>query len=190
LAAYELVDGRELGPITLVLKPQWRRYKPGECLRLVLPSLDIDTDAIILSRDIDVGTMKITLTFVGETPAKHAFALGQTAVAPPTPALGDPEERDGTIDINTARNQPFVVTDEAEMIALPARQGDIAVRTDTETNFVHNGGLTGTAADWNELATPSTVDVALFANDAQQLGNYTPSDIAALEARIAALETP
>ena len=41
--------------------------------------------------------MKVTLTFVGETPAKHAFALGQTAVAPPTPALGDAQDRDETI---------------------------------------------------------------------------------------------
>lgn len=193
LAAYELVDGRELGPITLVLKPQWRRYKPGECLRLVLPSLDIDTAAIILSRDIDVGTMKVTLTLVGETAAKHAFALGQTAVAPPTPALGNPEERDGTVDINSARNQPYAVASEAEMIALPARQGDIAARSDTETNFVHNGGLTGTAADWTELAKPTSVELALFAEDAssaQSLGSYTPSDIAGIEARLAALEAP
>jgi hypothetical protein len=189
LAAYELVDGRELGPISLTLKPQWRRYRPGECLRLVLPSLGLDITAIILSRDIDVASMKVTLSFVGESASKHAFALGQTAVAPPTPALSDPADRDDTTDTNSTRNQPFVVDSEEAMIALPARQSDIAVRTDTETNFVHNGGLTGTVADWTELATPSTVDVALFANDAQQLGNFTPSDIADLEARIAALET-
>ncbi|WP_288413866.1 phage tail protein [uncultured Novosphingobium sp.] len=97
LAAYELVDGRELGPIVITLKPQWRRYKPGECLHLTLPSFDLDTDAIILSRDFDPGTMKVKLTLVGETPAKHAFALGQVAVAPPTPALGDAQDRDETI---------------------------------------------------------------------------------------------
>lgn len=193
LAAYELVDGRELGPITLVLKPQWRRYKPGECLHLSLPSLDFDGDVIILSRDFDPGTMKVTLTLIGETPAKHAFALGRTGVAPPTPALGDPEDRDATADVNAARNQPFLVDSEAEMVALPARQGDIAVRSDTKTNFVHNGGQTGTSADWTEMVKPDSVGLALFANDAgsaEQLGSYTPSDIASLEERIAALEAP
>src|SRR3546814_11219041 len=34
---------------------------------------------------------------MGETPAKHAYALGETGVAPPTPALGQTaQERDET----------------------------------------------------------------------------------------------
>ncbi|MBB4857206.1 hypothetical protein HNO88_000513 [Novosphingobium chloroacetimidivorans] len=190
LVAYELTDGREIGPIVLTLKPQWRRYRPGECLHLDLPSLDLDTDAIILSRDFDPGTMKVTLTFVGETPAKHAFALGQVAVAPPTPALGDPEERDTTIDENGTAPQIYPVGSEEEMLALSARQGDIAVRSDIETNFMHNGGATGTAADWSELAKQTSVASAEEAENALQLGAYTPSDIADLVARVEALETP
>jgi hypothetical protein len=196
LAAYELVDGRELGPIVLPLKPQWRRYRPGECLHLTLPSLDLDTDAIILSRDIDPGTMKVTLTLVGETPAKHAFALGQTALAPPTPALGNAQARDETAVTNSAGSRVLAAASDAEMIALDARQGDLVVRSDSETNYVHNGGQTGTLSDWTELAKPSSVENAenaLMADEAvtaQQLGGYSPADIDAIVERIAALETP
>ncbi len=95
LAAYRLFDTRELAPITLVCKPRLRHYRPGECLHLDIPWLGLDTDAIILKRDIDPVTMKVTLELMGETPAKHAYCLGQTGVAPPTPAIGQTaEERD------------------------------------------------------------------------------------------------
>ena len=139
--------------------------------------------------------MKVTLTLVGETPEKHAFALGQTAVAPPTPALGDPEERDTTIDANGRAPQVFDAASEAAMIALPARQGDVAVRSDVEANFMHNGGTTGTAADWSELAKPTTVanaESALTADEAAtaaSLGTYTPADLDDFVARLEALET-
>lgn len=95
LAAYALVDARELGPIEITLKPQWRWVKPGECLTLELPSLDFEGDAVILRREIDPATMKVKLTLIGETAAKHAYALGLTGTPPPTPALGQTaQERD------------------------------------------------------------------------------------------------
>ena len=65
-AAYALQDARELGPIEVTLKPQWRWVKPGECLALELPSLDFDGDAIVLQREIDPATMKVKLTLIGE----------------------------------------------------------------------------------------------------------------------------
>src|SRR3546814_3672862 len=77
--------------------PRLRAYRPGDCLHLDLPQLGLDTDAIILNREIDPGTMTVKLTLMGETPAKHAYALGETGVAPPTPALGQTaQERDVT----------------------------------------------------------------------------------------------
>src|SRR5690606_40735097 len=70
-------------------------------LALGLPQLGLDTDAIVLHREIDPATMKVKLTLVGETPAKHAYALGLTGVAPATPALGQtPEERDEAATLN------------------------------------------------------------------------------------------
>lgn len=95
LAAYRLFDTRELAPITLVCKPRLRAYRTGECLHLDIPELGLDTDAIILNRSIDPVTMKVTLELMGETPAKHAYCLGQVGVSPPTPAIGQTaQERD------------------------------------------------------------------------------------------------
>lgn len=108
LARYRLEDGRELGPIRLPCLPRLRAYRPGECLALDIPSLGLDTDAIILTRQIDPATMKVTLTLVGETPAKHAFALGITGTPPPTPALGQTAaERD---EISTLAGEPIGFT--------------------------------------------------------------------------------
>jgi hypothetical protein len=97
LAAYWLVNSRELTPITLTLMPRLRGYRPGECLRLELPELGLDHDAVILRRQFDPGSMTVTLTLVTEDPDKHAFALGRTGVAPPTPALTNSAEDRDTI---------------------------------------------------------------------------------------------
>lgn len=95
LAMYALWDGRELGPVELVLQPQWRWVKPGFCLTLHLPVADFDGDVVVLKREIDPATMTVKLTVMGETEAKHAYALGQVGTPPPTPALGQTaEERD------------------------------------------------------------------------------------------------
>lgn len=95
LAAYRVWETRELAPITLPCKPRMRYYRPGECLHIDLPELGLDTDAIILRREIDPATMTVTLELMGETPAKHAYCLGRSGTAPPTPAIGQTgEERD------------------------------------------------------------------------------------------------
>lgn len=44
---------------------------------------------------------------------------------------------------------------EADMIALAAQEGDIAIRTDIGKTFVHNGGTAKTTADWSEMLSPS-----------------------------------
>lgn len=101
LAAYKLVNAREIHPIELTCLPRMRAYRPGDCLALDLPQLGLDTDAIVLHREIDPATMKVKLTLVGETSAKHAYALGLTGVAPATPALGQTaEDRDETSTLN------------------------------------------------------------------------------------------
>ena len=92
LAAYKLVNAREFFPITLPCKPRLRRYRPGDCLHIDRPDLGLDTPAVVLKRDIDPRTLEVTLTLIGETAGKHAFALGTTAVPPPTPALGQTAE--------------------------------------------------------------------------------------------------
>ena len=89
LARYKLEDSRELQPIDLVCGPRLRAYRPGDCLQLdLLDYLGLSGPAVVLRRTIDPAGLSVTLTLIGETAGKHAFALGQTGTAPPTPALG------------------------------------------------------------------------------------------------------
>ena len=100
LVAYHIWDSRELAPISLVCMPRLRAYRPGECLHLDLPELGLDTTAIILRRELDPATMKVKLELMGETSAKHAYCLGLTGTAPPTPAIGQTaQERDELVSV-------------------------------------------------------------------------------------------
>ncbi len=49
----------------------------------------------------------------------------------------------------------FVVNSQAAQLALDAQEGDVAVRTDLNKNYIKNAGTTGTMADWTELLTPA-----------------------------------
>ena len=81
LAAYDICDSRELGPITLPCKPRWLNYRIGDAL-LVEPEDGFSVKAIITGRAIDAQTGGVTLTLRGETDGKHPFCLGQTAIVP------------------------------------------------------------------------------------------------------------
>lgn len=95
LATYDLWNRRELGDIVLVVKPRLRLYGPGTRLNVNIPEGALVNQLCeVRSRSIDPATLKVTLVLRSETAAKHAFALGQTGVAPPTPALIPPSERD------------------------------------------------------------------------------------------------
>lgn len=109
--------------------------------------------------------------------------------APPTIAKAEPI---------LFQPRTFTAADEAAQLALEARQGDYVIRTDLSKNYVHNGGTSGTMADFTELATPTEVANALTANEALTAakadtatnvgGTWTKAAIDGLEARIAALE--
>jgi hypothetical protein len=97
LAAYELVNGREFGPITLPLKPNFMVYQIGEAVTVNVPELGLENQlAIILSRQIDPSNGSVLFTLESETTAKHDFALGRTGVAPPSPTIRPPQEMDET----------------------------------------------------------------------------------------------
>ena len=99
LAAYALVDSREIGPIELSANSEWRFYKPGETLTIDSDLLGYTGQAVIVQRELDPQTLSVKLTLRSETPAKHDFALGKVAVPPPTPTLGQTqEERDEVAD--------------------------------------------------------------------------------------------
>ena len=57
-----------------------------------------------------------------------------------------------------------VVASQAAQLALTAQEGDVAVRSDLNKSYIHNGGGAGTMADWQELLTPT--DAVLSVNGA------------------------
>ncbi|MFT4076840.1 MAG: hypothetical protein QM647_15045 [Asticcacaulis sp.] len=91
LAAYDLVNAREFGPVQIACKPAWMGYKPGDCITLNLPDMGLNNQkALITARDIDLTTGAVSLTFQTETDGKHEFALGSSSIPPETPGLSVP----------------------------------------------------------------------------------------------------
>lgn len=116
LCAYELLDRRELGEIELTCKPRLRRYGPGDLLIVDIEEAGlIQQPCVILKRSVDPATMTVSFTLRGETPGKHAFALGRTGTAPPTPALRTTADLDGVASgVLTPEPDPSLVLTAAE----------------------------------------------------------------------------
>lgn len=108
LASYRIFDSREL-PFTIVCKPHMRRYRPGECLHVEDAELGVDMLATIRKRTFDPVAMKVTLEMITETTAKHAYCLGLTGQAPPTPALGQTAQEMDEL-ASAAGNPPGLAT--------------------------------------------------------------------------------
>ena len=93
LARYDIENAREFGPISLPMKPRWMGYRAGDVITggASLTELGlVGQDIMILQRQFSATNMTVTFTALSETAAKHAFALGQTTTAPPTPSLSGP----------------------------------------------------------------------------------------------------
>ncbi|SMF70497.1 hypothetical protein [Allosphingosinicella indica] len=175
LAAYELVNGREIGPIILPCKLRLIEYRIGDALTVDLPDEGLDGQpCVIVGRRIDPVAGMIELTLESETAAKHAFALGQTGIAPPTPSLLSAEQLDAAAE-------------QAALIALQA-----ALRTSTARNLTVEGRngppaqieLSGFQIDYTgfgvvSVAGPTVLNVSgagtyyLYA-DADALGDAAP----------------
>ena len=88
LSAYAIYDAREFAPISLPLKPKWLGLQPGDLVTVNEPGFGLTNQPVlILDRKRDPGNMTCLITGRSETPGKHAAALGQTTVIPPTPTL-------------------------------------------------------------------------------------------------------
>lgn len=99
LAAYRLANSREL-LLTVRCMPRLRHYRPGDCLQMDVAQngeVVVDSPVVIVNREVHLESYEVTLTLMGETAAKHAWALGQSAVLPPSPTIGQtPQQRDET----------------------------------------------------------------------------------------------
>lgn len=134
LASYALVDSREIGPITLTLGPEWRFYKPGDCLRIESVFLNFNSDLVILNRKFDPQQLQVTFTFKGETPAKHDFALGKVAVPPPTPVIGQTaQQRDSIASFISNPRGIYTFLSSTPAVRAEGGQGQITVQTFTGT---------------------------------------------------------
>jgi hypothetical protein len=91
LGLYEVLNARELDGIVLPAKVYAIGYRPGDCLTVNIPEAALNArDVIVRGREIDGGTMGVTLTCRSETQSKHPFCLGKTGTPPPTPDLTVP----------------------------------------------------------------------------------------------------
>lgn len=68
---------------------------------------------------------------------------------------------DGSSKINAsflpaiAITEVYTVASQVAQLALIADEGDVAIRTDLSKSYIHNGGISGTMADWSELLSPT-----------------------------------
>ena len=87
LAAYELFEAREIGPIVLPLKPRFLDYGIGDAVFIDIPELGLAHLCEIISDDYDPGSGIMTMGFITNTPDKHTAALSRTGTIPPTPTI-------------------------------------------------------------------------------------------------------
>ena len=92
LGLYAMWNGRELDNIVIPAKVYAIGYRPGDCLTIDIPEASLNSrEVVVRNREIEGSTMGVTLTCRSETFAKHAFCLGKTGKAPPTPDLSVPQ---------------------------------------------------------------------------------------------------
>lgn len=168
LAAYELANRREFGPITMNVKPRLMAYKPGEALELDIPEAGLTNQlAVILSRTIDPSTGSVQLVLESETTAKHAFALGETGVAPPTPTLHSPDELDEAVTgsdssiASIGEVPPIVITADYQGTVDPADQlpMDVALK-----RYVGSVDVT-TSSAWSVAVDSGSITASIGASD-------------------------
>lgn len=89
LAAYGICNSRELGPIDFAVIPKWMGLEPGDCITVNEPEYGLTNQKMVIAgRSRALSSFERSISCVTETDSKHAFCLGQTGVAPPTPSLG------------------------------------------------------------------------------------------------------
>ncbi len=88
LAAYELVNSREFLTFTVNAKMRMLAARVGDAIMVNVPQVAASSiKCTVAGREFNPADLSVTLTLKSETDAKHAYALGQTQVAPPSPKL-------------------------------------------------------------------------------------------------------
>jgi hypothetical protein len=127
LAAYELLDRRELGEIEINCKPRLRKYGPGDLLIVDIEEAGLFAQpCVVLKRSVDPSNMTVSFVLRGETPGKHAFALGQTGTAPPTPTIRATAEMDDLASGVAADAEYAAEAGTAETAETAATSGEVS----------------------------------------------------------------
>lgn len=88
LAAYDLANMRESIKVSATVKVDGMSIRAGDCITFNIPEVGLENQkCIVLRKTTDYQTATVTLDCRSETDGKHAWALGQAANPPPTPAL-------------------------------------------------------------------------------------------------------
>lgn len=142
LAAYDIVNSREAGPIDFTTGPEWIGLKTGDVVLLNVPEEGLDNQPILIVRRApDPATGKVSFSAQTETMSKHPFALGQTT-SPPTPfSLSAPDlkppapaETAWAVSGTTSGEgfPALIVTGESEMPSADAVVIDYKLSSDSE----------------------------------------------------------
>lgn len=176
LATYEMLERRELGLIELQCGPRMLAFRPGECLVVDLPEEGLSAvEAVILSREIDPGTMNVRFTLIGETPAKHAFALGLTATPPPTPSLTMSHQARDNLSAELALPLGTATVTLHQRTA--TNTAPTVATTGSTTYTFETGEVTGQPSGWS-LLVPSTGGDYLWAIQAVASSRASTATIA------------
>lgn len=93
LAAYEIVESREAGPISFTTGPKFLGLKAGDCVNINAPSEGFDNTKIMIIEPPKFDPANGKISFLGqtETDLKHPYALGQITTPPPPFSLTPPD---------------------------------------------------------------------------------------------------
>ncbi|MDK2758793.1 MAG: hypothetical protein KYX66_18875, partial [Blastomonas fulva] len=95
LGAYQIAEERGAGTITLVLKPEFMTYDPGDGLTIDIEETGLQMVPVIAtSRSVAPETGEVTMTFMTRDPDVDEWALSQTGTAPAASAIVSAQERD------------------------------------------------------------------------------------------------
>jgi len=119
--------------------------------------------------DTGLGTKQNSLGYTAENTANKGAANGYTP-------LGSDSKIASTYLPAIAITDTFVVASQAEMLALTAETGDVAVRTDENKTYILQGTDPSILANWVWMKTPT--DLVLSVNGQTGAVSLTTTDIA------------
>jgi hypothetical protein len=159
LGGYQPLDGdlsaiAALGTTGVVKRTGTNTWSAGPLVAADIPNLD--------TAKVTTGTFadaRIAQSNVTQHQAALAIGWGQLTGSPPALLV----------------TEVYTVGSQAAQLALVAEEGDIAIRTDLNKSYAHNGGTAGTMADWSELLTPT--DAVLSFNTRTGAITLTSGDV-------------